>query len=172
MTDLSLYRRINAIINLKCNVTEQPVSQVIAKGPSRSPVMVAYTTSRGSGSISGIASPLSGSINSYYGSRGGGFHTGIDIGGDTGEPYSAAASGTIVAAGWSGGYGKMILIDHGNGVMTRYGHSSRLLVSVGQHVSKGQTIGLVGSTGNTTGPHLHFEVIRNGDTTNPLNYLR
>ncbi|EGW40274.1 peptidoglycan DD-metalloendopeptidase family protein [Desulfosporosinus sp. OT] len=153
-------------------VTKQPVSQVVAKGPSRSPVTVAYKTSRGSGSISGISWPLSGSISSYYGSRGGGFHTGLDISGDTGEPYSAAASGTIVAAGWSGGYGNMILIDHGNGVMTRYGHSSRLLVSVGQHVSKGQTIGLVGSTGNATGPHLHFEIILNGDTTNPLNYLR
>ncbi|WP_407308896.1 peptidoglycan DD-metalloendopeptidase family protein [Desulfosporosinus sp. SB140] len=148
-----------------------PVDQVVDRGPSRVPVNVAYSWSRGSGAISGIAWPLRGSINSYYGSRSGGFHTGIDIGGDTGEPYTAAASGTVVAAGWSGGYGNMILIDHGNGVMTRYGHSSKLLVSVGQKVSQGQTIGLVGATGNATGPHLHFEIIQNGDTVNPLNYL-
>ncbi|MDI6880631.1 MAG: M23 family metallopeptidase, partial [Desulfitobacteriaceae bacterium] len=83
----------------------------------------------------------------------------------------AAAAGTVVSAGWDGGYGKMILIDHGNGVMTRYAHSSQLLVSVGQRVAKGQTIGLVGVTGNTTGPHLHFEVISNGSTLNPLSYL-
>lgn len=153
-------------------VTQQPVSQVVDKGPSFVPVTVAYSTSRGSGSISGVAWPLRGPINSYYGSRKGSFHTGIDVGGDTGEPYSAAASGKVVAAGWSGGYGNMILIDHGNGVLTRYGHSSKLLVSVGQSVSKGQTIGLVGSTGNATGPHLHFEVILNGDTVNPLSYLR
>lgn len=153
-------------------VTKPPVSQVIVKGPSRTPVTVAYAASRGSGSITGIGSPLRGPINSYYGSRWGSLHTGIDIGGDTGTPYTAAASGTIVAAGWGGGYGNMILIDHGNGVKTRYGHSSRLLVSVGQHVSKGQTIGLVGSTGNATGSHLHFEVILNGDTVNPLSYVR
>ena len=154
-------------------VTKLPVSQVIATGP-RTPVNVAYfaSASRGSGSTDRIAWPLKGPINSYFGSRWGNFHTGLDIGADIGEPYAAAASGTIVAAGWSGGYGNMILIDHGNGVMTRYGHASRLLVSVGQHVSQGQTIGLVGTTGNSTGPHLHFEVILNGDTVNPLNYLR
>lgn len=157
------------IINEK--VIKSPVSQVVDKGPSSTPVSVAYSLSRGSGSTSGIAWPLKGSINSYYGSRHGSFHTGLDIGGDVGEPYTAAASGTIVAAGWGGGYGNMILIDHGNGVMTRYAHSSRLLVSVGQSVSRGQTIGLVGITGNTTGPHLHFEVILNGDTVNPLSYL-
>jgi murein DD-endopeptidase MepM/ murein hydrolase activator NlpD len=150
---------------------KSPVAQVVERGPNRTPLNVAYSVSRGSGSISGIAWPLRGPINSYYGSRWGSFHTGIDIGGDTGEPYSAAASGTVVSAGWGGGYGNMILIDHGNGVMTRYGHSSKLLVSVGQHVNQGQTIGLVGSTGNATGPHLHFEIILNGDTTNPLNYL-
>ena len=153
-------------------VTKPPVSQVIAKGPSRTPVTVAYATSRGSGSITKIAWPLSGPINSNYGSRWGSFHTGLDIGGDTGDPYTAAASGTIITAGWSGGYGNMILIDHGNGLRTRYAHSTRLLVSAGQHVSQGQTIGLVGSTGNATGPHLHFEVILNGDTVNPMNYLR
>ncbi|MDA8227953.1 MAG: peptidoglycan DD-metalloendopeptidase family protein [Desulfitobacterium hafniense] len=151
-------------------ITKKPVNQVVAKGPSRAPVTVGYV-SRGSGNVSGIGWPLRGRINSYYGYRWGGFHTGIDIDGDRGDPYVAGASGTVVSAGWDGGYGNAILIDHGNGVMTRYAHSTKLLVSAGQQVSKGQTIGLVGSTGRSTGPHLHFEIIVNGDTVNPLNYL-
>ncbi|MHB1653087.1 MAG: peptidoglycan DD-metalloendopeptidase family protein [Desulfitobacteriaceae bacterium] len=146
------------------------VTQIVNKGPSRAPVTIAHA-SRGSGNVAGLGWPLQGHINSYYGYRWGGFHTGIDIGGDTGDPYVAAASGTVISAGWDGGYGKMILIDHGNGVLTRYAHSSQLLVSAGQHVDKGQTIGLVGATGNATGPHLHFEVISNGSTLNPLDYL-
>ena len=151
-------------------ILKEAVSQVIEKGPQRAKVMVAY--SRGSGSItSGIAWPFRGKITSYYGYRSSEFHTGIDIDGDTGDPYVAAAAGTIVSAGWNGSYGNSILIDHGNGIMTRYGHSSKLLVSAGDSVSKGQTIGLVGSTGRSTGSHLHFEVIINGDTVNPLSYL-
>lgn len=150
-------------------VTKPAVNQVVAKGTQRTPVVVAY--SRGSGQVSGLGWPLGAHINSYYGYRWGKMHTGIDLAGDTGDPYVAAAAGKVVSAGWAGSYGNCIVIDHGNGIMTRYAHSSKLLVSVGQSVSKGQTIGLVGSTGNTTGPHLHFEVIINGDTVNPLNYL-
>lgn len=150
-------------------VIKAAVNQVVTKGPNRAPVVVAY--SRGSGQVSGLGWPLNSHINSYYGYRWGGFHTGIDIAGDTGDPFVAAASGTVVSAGWAGGYGNCIVIDHGNGIMTRYAHASKLLVSAGQSVSKGQTIGLVGATGNATGSHLHFEVIINGDTANPLNYL-
>lgn len=156
---------------LEESITQQPVSQIVAKGPSVVPVTVAYSASRGSGKVSGLSWPLQGRINSYYGYRWGSFHTGIDIDGDQGDPYTAAASGKVIAAGWSGGYGNMLTLDHGNGVVTRYAHSSKLLVSVGQQVSKGQTIGLVGSTGRSTGPHLHFEVLVNGDTVNPSNYL-
>lgn len=160
---------------LEEQVTQQPVNQVVAKGPNRITVVASSTSktvSRGSGSISGIAWPLGGNLTSYYGYRGGGFHSGLDIDGETGDPFSAAASGTVAEAGWQGGYGYMILIDHGNGVMTRYAHASKLYVSSGQSVNQGQVIGLVGSTGNSTGSHLHFEVIINGDTTNPLSYLR
>jgi len=147
----------------------EAVDQIIEKGPQR--VTVAY--SRGSGSIvSGLSWPLRGPITSYYGYRHSEYHTGIDIDGDQGDPYVAASAGKVVSAGWSGNYGYTILIDHGNGVMTRYAHSSKLLVSAGKSVSKGQTIGLVGSTGRSTGSHLHFEVIVNGDTVNPLNSLR
>lgn len=153
-------------------VTKQPVTQVVSKGPGLTAVSIASSVSRGSNSSARIAWPLRGPINSPYGSRWGSFHSGIDIGAGTGNTYSAAASGNVVAAEWDGGYGNMILIDHGNGVMTRYAHSSKLLVSVGQQVKRGQSIGLVGSTGHSTGPHLHFEVIINGSTVNPSRYLQ
>ncbi len=149
-------------------VLKDAVTQVVAKGPKT--IQVA-SVSRGSGQSSGLSVPLRARINSYYGYRGGEFHTGIDYGGSTGDPYAAAGAGTVVSAGWNGNYGYSILIDHGNGIQTRYAHSSKLLVSAGQSVSKGQTIGLVGATGRATGPHLHFEVIVNGDTVNPNNYL-
>jgi len=155
---------------IKEDILSKPVAQVIAQGPVRQAVTVA--TSRGSGSISGMAWPLSGRITSYYGYRRSGFHSGIDINGSVGQPYYAAADGKVISAGWYGNYGRMLLIDHGNGVATRYAHSSQLLVSVGSTVKKGQTIGYVGLTGRTTGPHLHFEVIINGSTVNPLNYIR
>lgn len=154
---------------IKETVITEPVKQVIAQGPARATVTV--SSSRGSGSVSGLSRPISGKINSYYGYRGGEFHTGVDFNGSVGQPYSAAAGGKVIAAGWHGNYGKMILIDHGNGVVTRYAHSSQLLVSAGDTVSKGQTIGYVGVTGRTSGAHLHFELIINGNTVNPLNYL-
>lgn len=153
-------------------VTKQPVTQVVSKGPGLTAVSLASAVSRGSNISTGIAWPLRGPINSRYGYRSGSLHTGLDIGGGTGSSYTAAASGKVVSAGWGGGYGLMILIDHGNGIQTRYAHSSKLLVSVGQQVKQGQSIGLVGSTGYSTGPHLHFEIIINGSTVNPSSYLR
>lgn len=100
-------------------------------------------------------------------------HPGLDIAGPIGTSIYASDEGIVVASGWNrGGYGNMILIDHGNGLMTRYGHNSRLFVDVGEHVSKGQTIALIGSTGRSTGPHLHFEVIAGGVRVNPFLYVR
>jgi murein DD-endopeptidase MepM/ murein hydrolase activator NlpD len=151
-------------------VLKKAVDQVVAKGAQRTQVAVA--SSRGSGQSSGFIVPYNGRINSYYGYRGGEFHTGIDYGGSVGNPYVAAGSGTVVSAGWNGNYGYSIVINHGNGIQTRYAHSSKLLVTAGQTVSKGQTIGLIGSTGRSSGPHLHFEVIVNGDHVNPMSYLR
>lgn len=99
------------------------------------------------------------------------YHSGMDIGVAYGTPIKAAASGTVIMASWYGGYGYCVIIDHGNGLSTLYGHNSSLHVSYGQKVSRGQTIASAGSTGNSTGPHCHFEVRVNGTVTNPRNYL-
>lgn len=99
------------------------------------------------------------------------FHKGIDIGASQGNPVYAYTNGTIIFAGWKSGYGNFVAIDHGNGMVTRYGHMSALYVTVGQRVTVRQRIGAVGSTGVSTGPHLHFEVLINGEYVNPQNYL-
>ncbi|HBI27996.1 MAG TPA: metalloendopeptidase, partial [Peptococcaceae bacterium] len=150
-------------------VVKAPESRVVAKG-TRNIVATVATASRGTGNGS-LRWPTGGSITSRYGPRGGGFHSGLDIGAGQGAAVGAAAGGTVSSAGWQGGYGNYVLINHGNGVSTRYAHLSSINVSSGQSVSSGQLIGRVGSTGNSTGPHLHFEVIVNGSTRDPLNYL-
>lgn len=99
------------------------------------------------------------------------FHKGQDISAPTGTPVSVTADGVVVIARWVKGYGNGIYVDHGNGISTRYGHLSRIDVVEGQTVKRGQQIGLVGSTGRSTGPHLHYEVRINGQATNPLPYL-
>ena len=134
-------------------------------------------TSTYSGGKLGWPCPASSRITSQYGYRilfgVRDFHTGIDIGAGTGSNIVAAESGTVILAayGWNGGYGNYMILSHGNGVTTRYAHASALYVSAGQTVTKGQVIGAVGTTGNSTGPHLHFEVRINGAHQNPLNYL-
>ena len=121
--------------------------------------------------------PVTGRITSRFGSRSspGGIgstnHKGIDIAAPRGTPVYAADGGTVTYAGWMSGYGYLVRINHGNGYETYYGHNSSLTVSVGQHVYKGQQIARVGSTGNSTGNHCHFEVRYNGVAKNPLNYL-
>ena len=99
------------------------------------------------------------------------FHAGIDFGASSGTPVNAADSGRVIFSGWYGGYGNAVIIDHGGGITTLYGHNSRLLVSEGQTVQQGQAIAAVGSTGLSTGPHLHFEVRRNGNPVDPLGFL-
>lgn len=100
-------------------------------------------------------------------------HTGLDIGGaDTGTPIVAALDGVVTHAGWLGGYGNCVMISHGNGVVTLYGHGNKVLTEVGKQVKQGETIMELGSTGNSTGPHCHFEVRINGNYANPLNYVK
>lgn len=118
--------------------------------------------------------PTTGVVTSPYGLRWGGsdFHPGMDIANDMGTPIVATADGIVDYAGWNaGGYGNMVDIDHGNGIMTRYGHASQVVVSTGQFVQRGQVIALMGSTGFSTGPHVHYEVIINGQRVNPISYL-
>jgi murein DD-endopeptidase MepM/ murein hydrolase activator NlpD len=99
-------------------------------------------------------------------------HTGLDMRANTGEPVRATAAGKVVSAGWSGGYGKMVEIDHGNGLATRYGHLSAIDVAEGQSIRIGQVVGRVGSTGRSTGPHLHYETRIDGDAVDPQKFLR
>ncbi len=122
-------------------------------------------------SPSGFIWPCNGVVVSGFGMRWGRMHEGIDIGCGYGAPIWAAAAGTVIWSGWRGGYGNAVVVDHGNGLATLYAHSSTLLVSVGQTVSQGETVALIGSTGNSSGPHLHFEVRVNGSAVDPLLYL-
>lgn len=139
------------------------------------------SASRGSGNVESIRNlaiihPLKSNackISSPYGMRWGSFHTGVDFGAGSGAPpIYAAAAGKVIHAGWNNwGYGNLIKVDHGDGVVTYYAHLSSIGVSTGQMVEKGQFIGNVGSTGNSTGPHLHFEIRLNGTHLNPVPFL-
>ena len=128
-------------------------------------------------SINGIklaVQPVSGVITSRYGVSSRirkSTHTGLDIAASTGTPIKVIADGTVTCASYQGSYGKLVKIDHGNGLETWYGHTSKMYVSVGQKVTAGDVIALVGSTGNSTGPHLHLEIRINGEHVNPQNYL-
>ena len=125
----------------------------------------------------GMIWPISGPITSEFGWRThpifgtARFHSGLDIGGDYGMSIYAAASGTVIYAGWISGYGNAVIIDHGGGVTTLYGHNDSLNVSEGENVAQGQVIAMCGSTGNSTGPHCHFEVRENGEPVSPYGYL-
>jgi len=144
-------------------ILQAAVDRVIVKG---SGVRIA---SRSLTSRTGAMSwPLYGVVTQYFS----GGHTGIDIGVHMGTPIYATDSGLVYFAGYSGGYGYCVKLDHGNGLETNYAHCSKLVVSSGQMVSKGQLIAYSGSSGHSTGPHLHFEVSKNGAFTNPVSYLR
>ncbi|WP_078556366.1 M23 family metallopeptidase [Bacillus alkalicellulosilyticus] len=144
-------------------VVEEPQSKIIIKGTKEQP-------SRGSGQLGWPA--VGGYISSYQGTRWGRFHRGIDIARPSNYNILAADNGTVKSAGWQGGYGNTIVIDHNNGIETMYAHLESMSVSAGQTVSKGQVIGVMGQTGNSTGIHLHFEVYQNGQLQNPMDYLR
>ena len=129
------------------------------------------------GSVTPDIWPVSGVVSSHFGFRispggiGSTYHEGLDIASSYGNPVHATANGRITQAGWVNGYGYLVEIDHGNGIKTRYGHNSAILVSVGDQVVEGQTISLIGSTGNSTGPHCHYEVRVNGEAVDPTLFL-
>ena len=120
---------------------------------------------------SGVAWPTNGSVTSGFGYRWGNLHAGIDIANGVGTPIRAAKAGTVILSGWNSGYGNCIVIDHGGGFSTLYGHMTRLRVSEGARVGQGDLIGDMGSTGNSTGSHLHFETRVNGSAQDPNRYL-
>ena len=136
-----------------------------------------YTSSTKVASLNGVTlsvTPISGTITSRFGNmesiRSSG-HSGLDIGAPKGTKIKVAASGTVTFSGYSGGYGNVVKVSHGNGIMTYYAHCSALYVKQGQTVTAGDVIAAVGSTGNSTGNHLHFEVVKNGVSLNPQHYL-
>lgn len=148
--------RENSLLNLKSSLTEK--KERIAATPSIWPT-------------NGEVTSRFGWRSSPWGSGSGDWHPGIDIANDMGTPIIAAADGTVVSSSWYGGYGNMVEIDHGNGIITIYGHNSQNLVTPGQQVKKGQLIAHMGSTGYSTGPHLHYEIRVNGTAVNPSSFL-
>lgn len=135
--------------------------------PKRDVVIASRTASR----TTGFIWPTQGNISSGYGPRWSRFHYGIDIAAKTGTPIIAVAAGTVVESGWRTGYGYMIRLNHHDGWESLYAHASKLFVKSGQTVQKGERIAAVGQTGNSTGPHLHFELIFEGNHQNPLKHL-
>ena len=150
--------------NEKETVLKEPVNEVILVGTYSSSIPWEGEE---------FMNPVSGTLTSKMGWRWGRVHKGIDIGAPMGEPIYASKGGVVIAAGYNqGGYGNMVEIDHGDGILTLYGHMSAIAVETGQEVLAGEMIGLVGSTGRSTGPHLHFEVIIDGTNVDPLEYVR
>jgi murein DD-endopeptidase MepM/ murein hydrolase activator NlpD len=125
----------------------------------------------GPASAAGLVWPVHGVLTSPYGWRWGRMHEGIDLAVSSGTPVVASAAGTVIVAGWLGGYGNLVVVDHGNGISTAYGHNTSVAVGVGQSVAQGQLVAYSGNTGHSTGPHVHFEVRINGSPVDPLGYL-
>ena len=161
----------------KLYVAPKPVIVASTKSSKTSSGTVNTATNISSTKVSlgiSLIKPVSGIISSRFGARSSirsSAHTGLDIATSSGTPIVAAASGTVTFSGWKGSYGYLMVITHSNGVQTYYGHCSKLYYQAGATVSQGQTIAAVGNTGNSTGPHLHFEIRVNGIAYNPQNYL-
>ena len=144
-------------------VVSEPTTQIVTTGTQDPPARIGTGT---------FINPLPGSyISSRFGSRSGGFHRGLDMAKSSGSSIKAADGGTVISAGWDGSYGYSILINHGGGFTSRYAHCSDIYVSAGDKVYQGEIIAAVGSTGVSTGPHLHFEIMKYGSVVNPATYI-
>lgn len=151
-------------------VAKKANTAVKSASAAKSQIKVASRGGKTTG-LPGIIWPLKGTITSGFGTRGNEYHTGLDIAAPTGTPIKAALDGKVTFSGWKGNYGYLIILDHGDGVQTYYAHNSINLLKEGQAVDKGEVIAKVGSTGRSTGPHVHFEVRRNKEPYNPLLFL-
>lgn len=164
--DLSDPRRLYPGMTLYAPLPEE---QAVFSDPAPASPALSALAARGSA----MSWPAEGSISSRFGPRGNGWHYGLDIAADSGAPVRAALSGIVIEAGWKNdAYGYTVMLQHGNGSQTLYAHASRLVAELGDTVRQGQLIAEIGSTGNSTGPHLHFEVRVNHICRDPLEYLR
>ena len=182
--DLSAKSRVEAALDARIKAVSAEVDALSKEDASLRAVIsqesartAAQRSSRSGGAVEtrvgggGMIWPVNGPVTSEYGSRWGRLHAGIDIGAPNGTPIRAAKAGTVIFAGSQGGYGQAVVIDHGGGLTTLYAHQSRLGSQAGQDVDAGEVIGYVGSTGNSTGNHLHFETRVDGSPQNPRRYL-
>lgn len=165
--DLELDLRITEIFDNN-RITPQTVAVAVAKVNDDEIIKTKLEST-----VNGItlSKPITGTITSRFGRRSSGYHTGLDIANTLGTPIQPASSGTVTYAGWKGSYGNLVIISHGNGIETYYAHCNDIYVSNGQTVSIKDIIATVGTTGNSTGPHLHLEVRVNGNYVNPQKYL-
>ncbi|MBX9689650.1 MAG: peptidoglycan DD-metalloendopeptidase family protein [Candidatus Obscuribacterales bacterium] len=167
----AFYEAAEHQLSRESNQLEQQILQMVRASQSKSDKVVTH----GSGSLAmpihaPVTSPFGWRRHPIFGVRK--FHTGVDLAGPNHTPVKASDSGNVLYSGWYGGYGKVVIVSHGNGLATLYAHMSKVNASAGQNVSKGDVVGYEGSTGFSTGPHLHFEVRVDGKPNNPLNYVR
>ena len=162
MVNEQVYRNAELLSSaiISSETTVEPVTEVVRVG-----------TKPRNALVDGLSYPVSGTLSSGFGPRWGRTHRGIDLAVSMDTPVAAAATGTVITAEYKESYGNLVQIDHGYGIVTSYAHLDVIGVSVGQTVARGEIVAYSGNTGNTTGPHLHFEVINNGEYLNPLNYL-
>ncbi|MGM8215803.1 peptidoglycan DD-metalloendopeptidase family protein [Bacillaceae bacterium W0354] len=165
-------KRVTYHVTTKNNevISKEKIDEEVIKEPTEKIVLqgTKVISSRGTGNFAWPT--YGGSITSYVGYRWGAYHKGIDIAGVSNRTIMAADNGVVTFAGWDGGYGNKVVINHNNGYRTVYAHMSSIKVRAGQTVRKGQALGIMGTTGNSTGVHLHFEMYKNGALVNPLNY--
>ena len=155
---------------ISSKVVKKPVQKVVVKGTA---ISLASATAKAEAKSAGFIRPMNKCdiklITAFWGDGRG--HKAIDLAGDVGSPIFASKAGTVTFSGWDGNYGYAVVIDHGNGYQTRYAHASALCVKKGQTVSQGQQVAKLGNTGRSTGPHLHFEILKNGSQVNPAPYI-